>query len=60
MPEIKSYLKSINIFGLVITTQKRIENMQIDININKEDIDNFNKGLSYYNGEWTNETNNKE
>lgn len=60
MPDVKGYLKSINIFGLVFTTKKRIENMHIEININKDGIDNFNKGLSYYNGEWINETNNKE
>ena len=38
-------LKCIKIFGVVITTQKRLNNLHLNLYFNEEDVENINKKL---------------
>ena len=45
MVKIEGNLKCIKIFGVVITTQKRLNNVHLNLYFNEEDVENINKKL---------------
>lgn len=41
-------LKCIKIFGIIITTEKRLSNMHLDLYLNEEDRENIKKKLNKF------------